>query len=56
MTRVGSQRHKKKRNKKIDERTIITADVAYACERRPSSLTDEQKLKVFENEVMRKIF
>jgi len=40
----------------FDGRTIITPHVAYGCETWPSMLTDEQKLKVLENGVMRKIF
>jgi hypothetical protein len=35
---------------------MITPDVAYGCETWPSRMTDEQKLKFFENVVMRKIF
>ena len=38
------------------DRTIITPDVAYGCDTWPSRLTDEQRLKVFESGVMRKIF
>jgi hypothetical protein len=38
------------------ERTIIKLHVAYGCETWPSRLTDEQRLMVFENGVMSKIF
>ena len=40
----------------FDDRTIITPDVAYGCETWASRLTDEERLKVFENGVMRNIF
>jgi hypothetical protein len=40
----------------FDDRTIITPDVAYGCENWPSRLTEEQRLKEFENEVIREIF
>jgi len=40
----------------FEERTIIRPDVAYGCETWPSRLTDEQRLKIFEIGVMRKIF
>jgi hypothetical protein len=40
----------------FDERIIIKTDVAYGCETWPSVLTDEHRLKVFGNGVMRKIF
>ena len=40
----------------FDERISITRDVAYGCETWPSNLTDEERLKVFENGVVRKIF
>ena len=39
-----------------DERTIITPDVAYGCGTWPPMLTDEQRLTVFKNGAMRKIF
>jgi len=39
-----------------DERTIIRPDVAYGCGTWPLMLTDEQRLKIFKNGVMRKIF
>ena len=40
----------------FDDRIIITPHAAYGCESWPSKLTDEQKLKVFENGAIRKIF
>jgi hypothetical protein len=40
----------------FDEGTIITPDIAYGCETWPSVLTDEERLKVIENGVLRKIF
>jgi hypothetical protein len=39
----------------FDKRTIITPDAAYGCETWPYMLTDEQRLKLFENGLMRKI-
>ena len=40
----------------FEKRTIITPDVACGCETWPYMLTDEQRLKLFENGLMRKIF
>jgi len=39
----------------FDDRTIIKPDTAYECETWSSMLTDEHRLKVFENGVMRKM-
>jgi len=40
----------------FDKRTTITPGAAYGCETWPYMLKDKQRLKLFENGLMRKIF